>query len=247
MRSIAVLQALAEEPDGVSVRQLAVITGTSRSTVHRMLQGFAEERYAEQIDGGRYRPGPRLFELAVLVLSRSSFVQVSDALMRELVDQTNETVYISVLSGDHRSGVHVHRVDSTEPLRYLLPRGSRFPLHAGAAGKVMLAFLGPPWELDDLPGITPRTVTDEAVLKQQLAEIRERGFAVTLEERVRGAAGVAAPLRVRGEVVGSLTLSVPVARISAEGLEPLGPLVVSFADRVSVAISVLGRGEFDGL
>jgi IclR family acetate operon transcriptional repressor len=247
MRSVTLLQALAEEPEGLSVRRLSEITGTSRSTVHRLLQGLAELGMAQQTESGSYRMGPKLFELATVVLAHSSVVQVSDSLMRELVAETGETVYVAMLSADRRTAVHVHRVDSPEPLRYLVPRGSRFPIYAGAAGKAILAFLGPPWDLDRLEPITENTITDRAALEAQLEGIRRSGFSVTLEERVKGAAGVAAPLVVRGEVVGSLTLSVPVARLPEAGLEQFGPLVVEYAERVSTAIAVLGRSEFDGI
>ena len=243
MRSLTLLQALAEEPDGVSVRHLADVTGTSRSTVHRLLQGFADMRMAEQTEGGRYRMGPRLYELAALVLSRSSLVQVADMLMRELVDETDETAYVAVLAEDKTYATHIHRVDCTQPLRYLVPRGSRFPLHAGAAGKAILAFLPDAPLTEQLERFTDVTTTDRDALARDLEQIRERGFAVTYGERVAGAAGVAAPLVVRDVVVGSLTLSVPVARIPEEGLESFGPIVMAFAERIAVAMSVLGRGE----
>jgi DNA-binding IclR family transcriptional regulator len=247
MRTITLLQALAEAPEGVSVRRLSEITGTSRSTVHRLLQGLAELKMAEQTESGSYRMGPKLFEFAAVVLAHSSVVQVADSLMQELVDATGETVYVAMLSADGETAVHVHRVDSPEPLRYLVPRGSRFPIYAGAAGKAILAFLGPPYHLGKLTRLTDHTVTNRRILEQQLAGIRRAGYAVTIEERVRGAAGVAAPLIVRGEVVGSLTLSVPVARLPEGGLERFGPIVMSYAERVSTAIAVLGRSEFDGV
>jgi DNA-binding IclR family transcriptional regulator len=247
MRSITLLQALAETPEGVSVRRLAEITGTSRSTVHRLLQGLAELKMAEQTESGSYRMGPKLFEFAAVVLSHSSVVQVADSLMKELVAETRETVYVAMLSADRETAVHVHRVDSPEPLRYLVPRGSRFPIYAGAAGKAILAFLGPPYHLAQLVRLTDQTVTDRRILEQQLTEIKAAGYAVTMEERVKGAAGVAAPLIVNGVVVGSLTLSVPVARLPEGGLEQFGPIVMGYAERVSTAIAVLGRSEFDGI
>jgi len=244
MRSLLLLQALVGSPDGLSVRQLAERTGQSRSTVHRMLQELAEAGMAEQTDSGGYRLGPRIFEFAATVLARSSIVDVADRIMQELVDLTNETAYVAMLTADGRHGVHVHRVDSPEPLRYLVPRGTRFPLHAGAAGKAMLAFLAEDAIPDELERITANTVVARTALDADLAEVRRHGYAVTFEERVKGATGVAAPLRVRDRVVGSLTLSVPVARIPEAGLEVYGPAVVEFADRLSTAMAALGRAEF---
>jgi IclR family acetate operon transcriptional repressor len=198
---------------------------------------------AEQTEGGSYRMGPRLYELAARVLSRSSLVQVADMLMGELVGETDETAYVAVLAEDKTYATHIHRVDCTQPLRYLVPRGSRFPLYAGAAGKAILAFLPDAPIPDELDRFTDETVIDREALDRDLDLIRKRGYAVTYGERVAGAAGVAAPLFVREAVVGSLTLSVPVARIPEGGLESFGPLVVQYADRIAVAMAVLGRGE----
>jgi IclR family acetate operon transcriptional repressor len=238
------LEVLVESNEPVSIRQIAEETGQSRSTAHRTLQRLAEEGMVEQAESGSYRLGSRVLEFAARVLGRSSIVNLADSICEELVELTNETAYVALLSHDRGHGVHVHRVDSTEPLRFLLPRGAQFPLYAGAAGKAILAFLPPSSIPEELTEITPNTVTDPQALERELETIRRQGYSVTYEERVRGASGVGAPLRVRGQVYGSLTLSVPMARVPDEGLDAFGPIVASFAERISVAMASLGTADF---
>ena len=85
--------------------------------------------------------------------------------------------------------------------------GAAYPLHAGASSKALLAFL-PADEIDDylrrseLDALTTETITDGTILRRELDQIRQQGFAVSLGERQAGAGSVAAPvLNDRGEVV----------------------------------------------
>ena len=241
-RTVAMLQVLAEEPAGVSIRAMSDRIGASRSTVHRVLQDLTDAGVTRQADHGVYLMGPRLYELAARVLSGTSLVRLAHSLMHGLVAELGETAYLAIVGADGTDAVHVHRVDCSQPLRYLVPTGTRFPLHAGAAGKAILAYL------DELPpgrfeAITESTITRRADLRADLELIRRRGFAVSIEERVRGAGGVAAPLLVEGVILGSLNVSIPVVRIPAGGLESLGPQVRSCAERIASAASVLGPTE----
>ena len=105
----------------------------------------------------------------------------------------------------------------TQALRYSVPQGRRLPMHALAAGKVLLAALNPQ-DLDRyfsevvLEPFTSETVTDEARLRDQLAEARHTGFAMTDEEFSRGIVGIARLVTMGGTPVGSLSVAVPKVR-----------------------------------
>jgi DNA-binding IclR family transcriptional regulator len=125
--------------------------------------------------------------------------------------------------------------------------GEYFPLHAGASGKVLLAYL-PDEErkriLSQIPleRFTPRTVTDPEELERDLERIRKRGYAVSKGEREAGAYSIVAPVwNASGRVVASLTISGPIFRLSDKRLKANIRGVLAAAREVSERLGY--RGE----
>lgn len=245
VQAVLILNALAEHAsEGASVRGVADSISTSRSAAHRILQALAEEGFAIQDRHGRYAVGPRLVQLAARVLADSTWLGAAEEVMARLVDEVGETVYLAMFVPSERYATFVHRVECSQPLRYVQPIGARIPLHAGAAGKAILAASGLEPAEGELERYTDNTLYDAAALRKELAAIREHGYATSIEERVLGASGVAAPVRSRAGVIGALTITVPTSRIPAKGLETLGPTVVRYADELSSVITASGASRF---
>src|SRR5690606_13281644 len=138
---------------------------------------------------------------------------------------------------DERFSTFVHKVECSKPLRYVVPVGLRLPLHKGAAGKAILSACTELYSHDlDLTEFT--SVPPEAVpaLRKEIEAILARGYGTSIEEQLEGAAGVAAPVRTSKAVYGSITLTVPVSRIPAAGLDSLGPTVRKHADELSALL-----------
>ena len=118
-------------------------------------------------------------------------------MLDELAEATRETVNLGVLSGE--SVVYVDQVTGTRAIVTVSWVGQRTPLHCTSNGKVLLAY-ATDGERDrllsaPLTRLTPRTITDVRKLRAQLAEIRARGYAQTMEELEEGLNAVAAPVR----------------------------------------------------
>src|SRR5204862_5070630 len=95
------------------------------------------------------------------------------------------------------------------------------PLHAGASQKALLAFLGEEEvgrvATGSLERLCRATITDPEALHANLAEIRERGWAISFEETIIGVWGVAVPLLDEHDgVVAALGLAGPSARLSPD-------------------------------
>ena len=116
--------------------------------------------------------------------------------------------------------------------------GRPVPFHAAANGKVFLAFGAAKLPRGALTQLTEHTVVDRAALELELAVVRERGWATTVEELEPGLLAVAAPVRDgHGDVIAALSVSAPVVRLPAERLVTLGPLVAAAAARVPTGAS----------
>jgi len=124
--------------------------------------------------------------------------------------------------------------------------GKILPLHCGASGKVLLAYMpekerrkiicGKPLEK-----FTPKTITDPDELEADLEQIRRQGYAVSFEEREAGNYSVVVPILGNGgKILASLSICGPIFRFSDEQLEKNKAAALDAAREISLA---LGRSE----
>jgi IclR family transcriptional regulator, acetate operon repressor len=207
----------------LSFAELLEGSGLSRASVHRTLSEMVENGLLTQ-PGQReeYQLGPLLRSAAALVAEVSSVPRVAGQHMNRLRDDCGETVVLAELHDAHV--VPVMRADGLHEMRMNQEVGRRYPPHAGATGKVLLAHL-PPDELDALLAgaaletLTPETVTDPAQLRDDLRLIGEAGVGVSLGERVPDAVAISAPVfDAGGRAVAALTISGIASRYTREQL-----------------------------
>jgi DNA-binding IclR family transcriptional regulator len=132
--------------------------------------------------------------------------------------------------------VHVAQVDS----RYLL--GTRdwtqleVPPHASSLGKVLYAYDALPLPAGELTVLTARTRPDPSALRRDLARVRRRGYATTVDELELGLTGIAAPVRDgHGEVIAALGISGPTPRLEKRQA-PLGRLLIDQAEQLTALL-----------
>ncbi|APE36141.1 IclR family transcriptional regulator [Nocardia mangyaensis] len=199
-KAVAVLYAVADEPCGLN--DLCTRTGLPRATAHRLAVGLETHRLLARDGNGLWRPGPALTELSAGVAD--PLVEAAGAILPRLREITGESVQLYCRDGNAR--VCVAALEPPVGLRDTVPVGSRLPLTAGSAAKVLLAWSDP--ELQ-------RTVLADAVFGERaLAEVRKRGWAQSAAERAQGVASVSAPVRDAGGVlVAAVSVSGPIDRM----------------------------------
>jgi DNA-binding IclR family transcriptional regulator len=234
-RVVAALALLAEAGDSaVSVRKGSELTGISRSAMQRILSKLADEGVAEAMPDGRYIAGPVAYEWASRLQAKSTFLDCAHRVMTELVRRFDESVYLTRLLPAELAVTFVHVVECQQAIRYVVPTGTRSPLHAGAAGKAVLAWLPESTvERLTLSQFTDRTMTERARLVEDLAKARERGYSVSAGERILEAVGIAAPIISAGRPIGSMSITVPASRFHESDIEVYGRAVSEAAHQVS--------------
>lgn len=237
-RIAAILDALATTDGGVGVRALARASGIDRSAVGRLLRQLADAGLAVPAEvPGRYAIGPRLFAIAGAVTSRDELRAAARPALEALGQRFNETSYLAVL--EEERVVYRDVVESTQPIRYIAELGVPSPLHAGAAGRAILAALSDAafdsWlATTDLLRLTPATVTDGSALTAVRAADRGRGYAASRGERIPGGAAVAAPfVDGTGRVRGSLVVTCPDGRLPATREAEIAAVLVVMARQLS--------------
>lgn len=191
----------------------------------------------------RYRLGPVIFALGSAAHTQQNLAQLALPSLAWLRDVSAESASLDVLIGDAR--VCVVQVESRQDLRRVIEVGVPIPPHAGAAGKILLAYL-PERALSDmldridLVRMAPDTITERSLLLAQLKKIRRVGYAIGRGERIPGGAGVAVPVYgPEDKVVASLALSMPSSRYDPKRLRDYLGWLRTAADQIN---SRLGRG-----
>jgi DNA-binding IclR family transcriptional regulator len=239
-KALAVLQAVAEHPQGVGLPDLAAKLGLPRQTVHRVLGQLRDSGLLLRDPvRERFSVGPRLVQLSLAALGSNNPWAPVRAVLQDLVDELGETCNIGVLDGlDY---VYVDRIECEWPLRIHLQVGQRMPAHSVAAGKVLLAHLEPDLRARllrsrKLVARTPQTITRVADLEAQLEEIRERGYATTNQENFDGIVASAVPIwDARGRAVAALTVHGPMQRLTFEECVAAVPRLQQAAQRIARA------------
>lgn len=216
-----VLRAFSVQERELGVSDLARRLGLAKSVVHRLLRTLVEERLLEQdADTGRYRLGIKVYELGIAVSSHADLHGAVIPPIDELHQRTGDSVHVAILDG--AEVVYVERREAQRTLQPLGEVGHRNFAHSTATGKVLLAHLGPA-ELDlalgwtELPALTPHTITDPARLREELARVRERGYAENREESRLALCSVAAPIRgAASTVVAAVSVVAAADRLSGE-------------------------------
>jgi DNA-binding IclR family transcriptional regulator len=242
-RALDVLCAFERPPHEFGPSELARQLGMTKNHVFRVLKTLEAHGFVRRAEE-RYRVGVRAFEIGQLALKQMDLVRLARPVMHSLQQRTGETVHLAILDGEE--AVCVDRLESLHPMRLSAEIGKRFPLHAGACPKVLLAYLPDEQRRRALRPVltafTEFTVTEVDVLERELDQIRRDGYGVGDQDLDLGAAAVAAPIRDHTEqVVGAISVAGPLSRVGACLHTELRDEVMTAAEEISTGLGFSRR------
>lgn len=241
-RLLDVLTELSLYPAGVGLSELAGSTGLSLSTARRLLLVLCDRGFAEQDDTTRaYRLGPATRMLGSRQIDPQVLRELFHDRLLDLRTATTETVFFSVRDGLHV--VYVECLPAPHPVKMYGEPGTRLPLHATSQGKAILAHV-PTLMFERLirqmefQEFTANTIGSREELIEDIERVRERGYALNVEEREPGVVSVAAPvLDPSGQAVAAVCVGAPRMRVDETALlERLAPHVMTAAADMSQAL-----------
>jgi DNA-binding IclR family transcriptional regulator len=242
-RVVSVLREMAEADGDVQIKTLVDRLALPPSTVHRLLELLAQEGMIERNEAARtYRVGREFLRLSSLVFNRHPIQAVAAPLLQQAVRECNETAYLGVYLPSERKMMFAEVCESSHPLGYRVRRNEPVSLLTGASGRSILAHLSG----DEVDAIVAAEAGDAAVrkavrsrksLRDDLARIRARGYAVTFGQRIPGAVGVfSAVFDARAAVVGCVGYTVPEQRYQAGRLPRLAAAARKYAAALSATL-----------
>jgi DNA-binding IclR family transcriptional regulator len=226
-----VLECIASARRPLSLTDVAMRVGMSKSSIHQLLATLQERRYVRRLPDQRYCIGIRAWEVGC-VADTLGLARTAAPHMAQLVRETSDGVSLGVRDG--RETVCIQLAESPRAVRVHANVGDRTPVHSASSGIVLLAALDDdavrqllPRKLETFTDATPRSV--DAVLGQ-LSDVRTRGYAFCRGAWRTEVSGVSVPVRgADGSVIAALCVAAPSFRTTREWLARVLPALRSTA------------------
>jgi IclR family acetate operon transcriptional repressor len=233
-RALDILLAFKPKDDALTVSELLRRVDLSRPTLYRLLRTLQGKQFlVSSGDPQQFRLGPAVAQLAHVWMSALDLVSVAEPMMRRLWEQTSETVALFVREGMSR--VCIAEMPSAQALSFRRGVGYRESLVRGASGKAILAHV-PTVQLKAASHANGLQA-DPKKYARELAQIKDRGFAVSKNELIEGAVAVSAPFfNGSGEVAGSLSVFGPSVRLSDAQIIKFGKFLMRDAREISAVL-----------
>src|SRR5258706_5310692 len=240
-RAISIIETLAEDDEGYRLSDLAVRTGLSPSTVHRLLTTLEKRRFVQfDRDQSMWHIGAQSFAVGATFARRRNFVCQAMPYLRKLRDQTKETANLAVV--DDETIIVLTRMESREIMRSLTKVGGRVAMVASGVGKAVLATYSDEHvnaiiRRRGMPRLTEKSIVRPGELFRELQAIRRQGYAVDDEEARMGLRCVAAVVYSDcGEPLAAISVSGMTSRVTDDRLPALGRTVRELAAELTAAL-----------
>lgn len=203
----------------LTATEIARILGTNRSSIFRFLVTLENRGYLTKDEHSRYRLGIKLFTLGQLAKSRMELNRLIHPYLEELSEKTGETAHLLIMEG--LFSIFTDKVVGNSALKMDTNLGAAYYAHNTGGGKAMLAyadedFLGTYKKEAEYQPLTEKSILTPEQLDDELAKIRQSGYAMDEEEAEIGLTCIAVPvIDEQGKAIGAISVSGPTTRILA--------------------------------
>jgi DNA-binding IclR family transcriptional regulator len=229
-----ILDAFSLSRPSLTLGEIQQATGLPTSTVQRLVTNLVAQGFLDR-SGDQIRIGVKMAYWAAPAIKGVDVLTIVNPVLREIRDATGETACFFREEQDYR--VCVALAETRHALRRDMYVGKLLPLHAGSAGRVLLAWndeLAERILSGPLEPITDTTITSPERLRELIAQTRKEGYAITTAEREDGSSGLAAPVfDSAAELVGALAIVGPTIRMRRARCEEWVDLLVSYSEKLT--------------
>lgn len=240
-RAMLLLEALGEDEEGYRLTDLAIRTGLSPSTAHRLLTTLEKRRFvAFDPSDSMWHIGRQSFAIGSAFIRRRNFVAPALPFLRRLRDLTHETANLGVI--DDGEVIVLTQVESREIMRAITRVGGRAPMVASGIGKAILSTY-PDADVvaiirrHGMKRLTPKSIVRAGQLREALDAVRRDGWALDDQEFVTGLRCVAAVVyNDQAEALAAVSVSGLASRVPETRVRELGALVRDTARDLTLAL-----------
>ena len=229
-RGLLILEHLQGYEEGAGLGELAKTMGFPTNSVMRIMNAMQHHGYVlRDAKTKKYMLSHKLFCMAYGSAREKSLMENSLDVMRELRDRLNETVVLSIVTDGE--GLVLEQIQANHPFRFVCDPGTRQALHTSAPCKAILAFSSSSKRDELVKNIkftrfTPTTITSRKAYREELEEVRKKGYAVDRCEALEGVHCVASPiLDHKGNARAAITVTGPSNRLKRGDFSKVGKIL----------------------
>ncbi len=243
-RAMDLLLLLAENKEPMTLLDIEHTMEIPKSSTFELVHTLVEKKFVEQ-DEKKYSLGLNAFKIGVSYSEKLDLITVGREILDDIGRKSKETVFLGKYMQDQI--IYVDKVSAYTDMASTCKVGSTKPLYYTALGKAILACL-PEIEIDnyfkdlDYYQFTDRTIVTSDRMKEEIVEVRKRGYAIEDREGPSDAYCIAAPvLNYRGDVVAAISITAPGFRMTEEHSQFIGGLIVKGALEFSYRLGFNGN------
>lgn len=245
-RALDIITLVSAKKGGLGVTEIAKQIDINKSSVYRILSTLVQYGYIEQDEEtGRYKLGYKFLDISSKLLESIDLRTEARPFLLDLERDTNEVIHLVVW--DQGEVVYIEKLEGNETLRMHSKVGKRAPMHCTSVGKAILAHLPINVVLDiierkGLPIHTDKTITNKEEFLQELIKVKQKGYALDLEENEYGITCMAVPIFDHlGKVLASVSISGPTMRMTNERLEQLKVKMIEAGRKISARLGYVSN------
>lgn len=234
-RALSVLAAFENSAGALSVSRIAHRAGLPLSTTYRLVHELEEWGGLDKVADGKYQVGMRIWELGQLAGRRLR--DRAHPFLQDLFDLTHENVHMAVREGTQT--LYTDKIYGSKKVPLISRVGGRLPLHATAVGRVLLV-AQPEWFVEaylerELEAPTAMTVTNPALLRGEIEEVKRTGYSITVEQMRVGQFSLALPVVVEGQTIAAVGMVLDKGKISE--VKRLMPLLRGTVESIQATLT----------
>lgn len=215
-RAFEILEVIAAQGGELSLSEIAASVGLPAPSAHRLLRTLVSLGYLRQETSRRYALAPRLIRLGEA--ASKQFGASGYPVLTGLMEAIGESANMAILDGS--TAIYVAQVAGKHAMRMFTEVGRRVPLHATGVGKALLTSLPDEeilrlLDMAGMPRITPHTITDPAVMLQDVRASRIRGYSTDDGEQEVGVSCVSVPVP-NAPTPTAISISAPTPRMTPD-------------------------------
>jgi DNA-binding IclR family transcriptional regulator len=214
-KCFAILELLAQSKAPMGISEISRKLDLNKSSVFNTVHTLRDLNVLENQSDGKFAFGTRLYILGNMAGERSALIQTAHPYLRAINERTKLSAFLGLRSD--RQAILIDKADLAYGLKVSSEIGMQMPILAGAGIKAMLSQLSNE-EIDEilarteLKSYTPYSITDKAVYKEEILEVRRQGIAYDKEEYIEGMVAFAVPIKAYGRNVQAAIWTVGLTR-----------------------------------
>ena len=237
-RTLTILEVLSDYEEGLGITEISEKVQLHKSTVHRLLNTLIYKGYIKQDKNtNKYGLTLKLFELGNKKVESMDLVSVVEPYLKELMEKTNEVIHLAVRDGSDI--VYVSKMEPQKSMKMYTRIGMRKPIYCTAMGKAMMAYMTEEevekiWHESNVQKLTKNTIVDIKKIKENLKDIRKKGYAMDNQEVEEGIRCVGTILKDhKSGICGAISISGSIISFTEDKISYFSEIILEHADVIS--------------